>query len=194
MPQQDKQIHVVGRLSCYKICSHATTKRTSFRIYYHRTPFQHTAIGLKLHCCAINIAKSCSRPSTLSCLENALSFRSSRSSAKDVGKNKQNVLRTLFFRNKLSQPPEFHTKDAQSAVWTPPSKEAFFFFFFLGFSFVGFSVISSSTVTVWGAAEEVFFSSVNLTFFNGLFAPSSLTRFFAPLFLRMIADSDADAF
>merc|ERR1712001_361131 len=65
-----------------------------------------------------------------------------------------------------------------------PSNDTFFFFLFFGFSFVGFSVISSSTVTVWGTAEVVFFSSDTFTFFKGLFDPSSLTLFLAPLFLK----------
>merc|ERR1719295_1314276 len=79
-----------------------------------------------------------------------------------------------------------------AVVWilTPSSDKAFFFFFFFGFSFIGFSVISSSTVTVWGAAEEIFFSSATFTFFKGLFAPSSLTLFLAPLFLKPGCQAD----
>jgi len=75
-------------------------------------------------------------------------------------------------------------------IWTPPSKETFFFFF-LGFSFVDFSVTSSSMLTVWGAADDVdFFSSASFTFFRGLLTPSSLTLFFAPLFLKPGCQAD----
>ena len=76
-----------------------------------------------------------------------------------------------------------HTTEPEES-WMKRGNNKTFFFFFLGFSFFGFSVTSSSTVTVWGATEEVFFSSASFTFFKGLLATASALRFLDPLFLH----------